>query len=208
MRARLPLRLARTAAFAAVCVTLATLAHATGGGAFPSPGQVALGLAAVLAAGLALSGRERGTATISGVLVAAQAVLHELFGSADGTAYVPLHAAEPAMPPGTLGTNALQVAAYPGHASAGLGSQAGMVLAHLTATLVTGWWLARGEAALWSLLRRLGRDVRRLLRRLAAPCPPSVPQARLAVPVVRARPVPVAPSLLHSAARRGPPQPA
>ncbi|MDF2708704.1 MAG: transporter [Nonomuraea muscovyensis] len=211
MRARLPLRLARTAAFAAVCVTLATLAHATGGGSLPSPGQVALGLAAVFAATLALSGRERGSATINGVLVAAQAGLHELFGSADGSAYVAPHTTGTATLPGT-GLAVLPGASgpvlLPGHAAGGLGSQAGMLLAHLAATLVTGWWLARGEAALWALLRRLGSHLHhRLDRRLTPLRPPSLMQVRVA-PVVRTRPVPVAPALLHSAARRGPPHPA
>ena len=30
----------------------------------------------------------------------------------------------------------------------GLGEGVGMLLTHLTATLITGWWLARGETAL------------------------------------------------------------
>ncbi|MEV5589485.1 hypothetical protein AB0L05_28325, partial [Nonomuraea pusilla] len=51
MRARLPLRLARTAAFAAVCVTLAALAHRLGGGSGPAPGTATAGFAAAGAGG-------------------------------------------------------------------------------------------------------------------------------------------------------------
>ncbi|MEV0347746.1 MFS transporter [Nonomuraea sp. NPDC050680] len=177
MRAELPLRLARTAAFAAVCVGLAALAHAMGGGSVPAPHTAALGLCAVLLPALALSARERSAATINVALVCAQFGLHELFG-ADSTAYVISH------PHGR-----------------GLGQAIGMLLAHLTATLITGWWLARGESALWALLHRLGH-------RLALLRPVAVPAVRPAVAMVIVRIVPVDPLLLHCVARRGPPLPA
>ena len=177
MRAELPFRLARTAAFAAVCVGLAALAHAMGGGSVPAPYTVALGLGAVLLAALALGGRERSAPTINVALVCAQLGLHELFGT-DGTAYVTAH------PHGR-----------------GLGEGAGMLLAHLTATLITGWWLARGESALWALLHRLGH-------RLVLLRPVAVAAVRQAVPIVIVRIVPVDPVLLHCVARRGPPLPA
>ncbi|NUP64861.1 MAG: MFS transporter [Nonomuraea sp.] len=179
MRARLPLRLARTAAFAAVCVTLAALAHMAGGGARPDPSAAALGLAAVSALGLALSGRERSTVTINVVLGVAQFGLHELFAAGSPSSYV----FEPH-----------------GHGE-GLAVNAMMLTAHLTATLVTGWWLARGEVALWSLLRRLGL---RLMPMLLA----VVPAVRPFAPVVRTRVVPLQPGFRHRMARRGPPLPA
>lgn len=179
MRARLPLRLARTAAFAAVCVTLAALAHVAGGGARPGPWAAAAGLAAVSGLGLALSGRERSALTINVVLAAAQFGLHELFAAGSPSSYVfDRH----------------------GHGQ-GLTVDTGMLIAHLTATLVTGWWLARGEIALWSLLRRLGL---RLVPALLA----VVPAVRPFVPVVRARVVPLQPGFRHRMARRGPPLPA
>ncbi|MFD1539318.1 MFS transporter [Nonomuraea guangzhouensis] len=177
MRAELPLRLARTAAFAAVCVGLAALAHAMGGGSVPAPHTAALGLGAVLLAALALGGRERSAPTINVALVCAQLGLHEWFGT-DGTAYVISH------PHGR-----------------GLSEGVGMLLAHLTATLITGWWLARGETALWALLHRLGH-------RLALLRPVAVAAVRRAVPIVIVRIVPVDPVLLHCVARRGPPLPA
>ncbi|WP_327582642.1 MFS transporter [Nonomuraea sp. NBC_00507] len=177
MRAQLPLRLARTAAFSAVCVILATLAHVVGGGSGPEPWPAGLGLAAVAGLGLALCGKERSPATVNGVLAVAQLGLHELFAG-DDTAYVSVHV----------------------HGD-GLAVNAGMLLAHLTATLITGVWLARGEAALWSLLRRLGR-------RLVLLRPVAVPAVRVYVPVVFARVVPPQPGFRHCLARRGPPLPA
>ncbi|MFG1706203.1 MFS transporter [Nonomuraea sp. M3C6] len=178
MRAQLPLRLARTAAFAAVCVILAALAHVLGGGSGPAPWAAGLGLAGVSALGLALCGRERSTATINVVLVGVQFGLHELFAG-DDMAYLSVH----------------------GHGQGGLTVDAGMLLAHLTATVVTGVWLSRGESALWSLLRRLGR--RLVLLPLVA-----VPAVGPCVPIVYTRVVPLQPVFRHSVARRGPPLPA
>ncbi|SEH03221.1 hypothetical protein SAMN05444920_13425 [Nonomuraea solani] len=179
MRAHLPLRLARTAVFAAVCVALAALAHVLGGGAAPAPQAAALGLAGVAALGLALCGRERSAGTITIVLVGAQLGLHELFAG-EGASYVLLH----------------------GHARGGLAVNAGMLLTHLTATVITGLWVSRGEAAIWSLLRRLGRHLVLLTPVAAAP----VPRGR--APIVHARVVPLPPGFRHSVARRGPPLPA
>ncbi|MFB4282784.1 MULTISPECIES: MFS transporter [unclassified Nonomuraea] len=178
MRAHLPFRLARTAAFAAVCVTLAALAHVLGGGSAPEPGVAALGLAGVAALGLAFCGRERSAGTINLVLVGAQLGLHELFAG-DGAAYVSVH----------------------GHAQGGLAVNAGMLLTHLTATVITGLWLSRGEAALWSLLRRLGR-------RLVLLAPAAAPVLWFRTPIVHTRVVPLQPGFRHSVARRGPPLPA
>ncbi|MEU4516383.1 MFS transporter [Nonomuraea wenchangensis] len=182
MRARLPLRLARTAAFSAVCVSLAALAHLMGGGSGPAAWAAGLGLAASAGLGLALTGRERSAPVVNVVLVGAQLGLHELFARAGSQdiAYVPVH----------------------GHGQGqGLAVNAGMLAAHLTATLLTGVWLARGEAALWALLRRAGRRLT-LLR------PVAVPAARPRPPVAAARAVPLAPVLRHCLARRGPPLPA
>ncbi|WP_219465268.1 MFS transporter [Nonomuraea rhizosphaerae] len=179
MRAELPLRLARTAAFAAVCVGLAALAHALGGGSVPAPATAGLGLGAALLPALVLGGRERSPAAIGGWLVCAQLGLHELFGlyGDDGTAYIDAHL----------------------HGR-GLGPAVGMLLAHLTATLVTGWWLARGETAIWALLRRLG------LRLALLPRPVAVRPPVLAIVCVRALPTP--PVFLRCVTRRGPPLPA
>ncbi|MFE3449037.1 MFS transporter [Nonomuraea sp. NPDC059194] len=183
MRADLPLRLTRAAAFSAVCVLLATLGHRAAGGTGPETWAFALGGAAVMAVSLALSGRERSAPTINLTLVALQTGLHELFGL-DGSGPV--------------------LTLAHGHAqNAGLGESLGMLLAHLTATLITGWWLARGEAALWSLLRRLGHHLLRLLPPLPAVAPLRQAPARAARRLTGRGAL-----LRHIVSRRGPPLPA
>ncbi|GAA2868648.1 hypothetical protein GCM10010517_28500 [Streptosporangium fragile] len=181
MRARLPLRLTRAAAFSAVCVALAVLGHVAAGGSGPAAWAVVTGGSAVTAAAVLLAGRERSAVTISTGLSALQLLLHELFALGDpaGTSLAPhLHAK-------------------------GLGESLGMLAAHLTATLITGWWLSRGEDALWSLLRSAGR---RLLAAFPLPVAPPAPRV---VPGARHRavpaPLPAGAVLRHSVSRRGPP---
>ncbi|GAA4580199.1 hypothetical protein GCM10023194_07890 [Planotetraspora phitsanulokensis] len=189
MRARLPLRLARSAFFAIVCVMLAVGAHRLGGGSIPSFTTALAAGAVVLAVAAGMAGRERSASTISVLLVVAQASLHELF---DRTA----PAAASALPAV--------------HAHGGLGVDLGMIIAHLTATLITGWWLARGEIALWSLLRRAGAratgSLRALLAVLSREPAPVLPRSfGFLSTVSRVRPGRV---LLHAVTRRGPPRPA
>ncbi|MEV0349852.1 MFS transporter [Nonomuraea sp. NPDC050680] len=172
----LPLRLARSALFAAVCVTLAALAHWFADGTLPGPGHLALGAGLVTAGAAALAGRERAPVPIAVLLGSAQVLLHALFS---------WHAAPAPMPPG--------------HRPA---TDIGMVLCHLTATLVTGWWLARGETALWALLRRLA--VRLLLVLPSCPVYPLTPPA----PAYRSPGGPYDSVLRHAVVRRGPPLPA
>ncbi|GAA1265204.1 hypothetical protein Psi02_06540 [Planotetraspora silvatica] len=189
MRARLPLRLARSAFFAIVCVMLAVVAHRLGGGSTPSLKTALAAGAVVLAIAAGMAGRERSAPTISVMLVLAQASLHELF-----------ERTTPAVVP-TLPAV---------HAHGGLGVDLGMIIAHLTATLITGWWLARGEIALWSLLRRAGARATGSLRALLAvlyrdPAPILPRSFRFPATVSRVRPHRV---LLHAVTRRGPPRPA
>ncbi|MEV7006773.1 MFS transporter [Streptosporangium sp. NPDC051022] len=182
MRARLPLRLARTAAFSAVCVALAAFGHLAAGGSGPAPWAVTAGGVAVMAVTAALAGRERSTAVISTGLSAMQLFLHELFAFGDPAGIsLTMHA----------------------HGK-GLSESLGMLIAHLTATLITGWWLARGEAALWTLLRAAGRRLGAMLRLLPLPAIPSAPRAVPAAAVV----APARGLLRHSVSRRGPPLPA
>ncbi|WP_449066173.1 MFS transporter, partial [Planomonospora algeriensis] len=142
MLALLPLRLIRAAVFSAVCVTLAALGHVAAGGSGPEAWTLAAGASAVACLSVSLAGRERSAGTVTAVLTGAQLGLHELFALDGGPA----------------------AASLAGHLhDRGLGEGLGMLLAHLTATLITGWWLARGETALWALLRaaahRLGGGV-------------------------------------------------
>ncbi|GAA2646581.1 MFS transporter [Nonomuraea recticatena] len=192
MRANLPLRLTRAAAFSAVCVLLAALGHVVAGGDGPPLWALALGGGTVMALALALSGKERSTSTINLTLLGLQAGLHELFAPEGGGAVLTLaHGHGPGL------DSALGAGLGPR-----LGEDLGMLLAHLTATLITGWWLARGEAALWSLLRRLGH---RLVGLLPAPATISIRRAPVrAIPRVAGRRA----VLRHIVSRRGPPLPA
>ncbi|WP_371483224.1 hypothetical protein [Kitasatospora sp. NBC_00315] len=96
-----------------------------------------------------------------------------------------------------------------------LGLTPGMLVGHLAATVVAGWWLWRGESALWRLVR-LGATrarawvspLRRVLRLLAALTRAGAaggggPRSRRA-PGNRHRP-PAGAVLRHSVVRRGPP---
>ncbi|WP_345005651.1 MFS transporter [Streptosporangium album] len=173
----------RAAAFSAVCVMLAALGHLAAGGSGPAPWAMVAGTTAVTALAALLAGRERSTTTISVGLAAMQLFLHELFAYGD--------------PSGT------SLTAHP-HGQ-GLGEGLGMLVAHLTATLITGWWLARGEAALWTLLRAAGRRLGAVLLLLFLPTTPAA-LPRVAFPAVV--PVPTRGVLRHTVSRRGPPLPA
>ncbi|MGW4803701.1 hypothetical protein [Kitasatospora sp. NPDC004272] len=106
------------------------------------------------------------------------------------------------------------VAAAAPHAAAGwLGLTPGMLLGHLAAALVAGWWLRRGEAALWRLVRTAALTA----REWAAPLRGAVALLGALLlgaghPVAPRRtgrpedwPLPVAAVLRHSLPRRGPP---
>ncbi|WP_433256557.1 MFS transporter [Streptosporangium sp. CA-135522] len=183
MHARLPLRLMRAAAFSAVCVTLAALGHLAAGGSGPQPWALAAGTTVVTVLAVLLAGRERSMVTISVGLSAMQLFLHELFAYGD--------------------PSGISLTAHP-HGQ-GLGEGLGMLTAHLTVTLVTGWWLARGEAALWALLRAAGERLGAMFRLLPRPATIAAPpRAILAAPVSP----PARGVLRHTVSRRGPPLPA
>ncbi|WP_214110711.1 MFS transporter [Acrocarpospora catenulata] len=188
--ADLPFRLVRSAAFATVCVLLAALGHRLAGGDGPTTWGLTVAGLAVFGSAAALAGRERSPALIAGLLLAAQAGLHELFNHGATVKAV-------------LG---IGLTASGGHHGQGLGITIGMLLAHLTASLVTAWWLARGENALWALLRRVGAAARGLVRLLDATAP------LVLAPVVPVRaeqaPRPRRGQLRHTLVRRGPPLPA
>nr|WP_157553871.1 MFS transporter [Herbidospora sakaeratensis] len=172
------LRFARSVSFAAVCVVLAAVGHQAAGGDGPTLAALAVGMSGAFGAAFVFAGRERSPGVIAAVQVAAQVLLHELF---------------------TEGQTA-RVLTDPDHAHGGLGVSLGMVVAHLTASLITAWWLARGEAALWSVLRRIGAGAWRVLK---APPVPALPRpARVRAAAVR--PGPLRP-LRHAVVRRGPP---
>lgn len=188
MLALAPFRLARAAAFAVVCLGLGVAAHLFGGGSVSMPGAAGA-LAICFAVALPLTGRERTFAVILPVLVALQAVQHLIFALAEAA---PVTAAREA---------AVAAALAESHAlpHTGLVPSLGMVMVHGWAATLTALWLARGETALWSLLRRLAV---RLLVFAVALDPVETPAA------VPAAPEPKAPrSALprHVVTRRGPP---
>ncbi|WP_143043943.1 MFS transporter [Nonomuraea jiangxiensis] len=137
MPADLMLRLARSAVFAVVCAGLASAAHVLAGGTVTAP-TLALGLAVGLGIGLPATGRERSYAVILPLLGAGQVMSHLLFS-------------------GLPRTILFETGTYAGHHA--LSPDTGMLVFHAVATLLTAWWLDRGESALWALLRRLVADV-------------------------------------------------
>ncbi|TDE47859.1 MFS transporter [Nonomuraea mesophila] len=171
-----PLRLARTTVFAVVCLGLGAAAHVLGGASVPAP-AMAGGLAVAFAAAYALAGRERSFTMILSLLTALQIVLHVLFSLS--------HPATPHV--------------MAGHVHAPLVPGLGMLVAHAWAVAMTALWLARGEAALWSLLRRL--VVRLLVIWLPLLTTP------FSTPLWTAEPRVLRPALLrHVVSRRGPPR--
>lgn len=90
-------------------------------------------------------------------------------------------------------------------------AQLPMMLAHLAAAGLVGWWLARGEQAAWTVVALASRPLAGLLARAAALTLSSGPLARpvrrpRGVTLQRARPRRIL--LAVAAERRGPPAPA
>ncbi|MFJ5230112.1 hypothetical protein ACIQBJ_09455 [Kitasatospora sp. NPDC088391] len=131
----------------------------------------------------------------------------------DGLTVVPLDTtAEQVVSAAGLDPRAVAAAAVP-HPEGWLGLSPAMLLGHLAAALVAGWWLRRGEAALW----RLVRTVALTARGWAAPLRTAVALLSALLlgtdrPAVRRPggrpedwPLPVAAALRHCVLRRGPP---
>ncbi|WP_312676314.1 hypothetical protein [Microbacterium sp.] len=174
------------AAFVAVVVS-ATAHTLSGGGAPPAWLLVAVALLATPVA-VALVGDRPRPLRLAAAVVLAQAALHLAFaavGTADPVATGHVHGAP------VLGT-ALAAPAHPFHASGG------MMIGHAIAAVVTVVLLARGER----MLAALGRGIRRLVPRLAAPSlAPRAPRVRALAPMPATRPA-LPP---FSLSRRGPP---
>ncbi|KUO12825.1 hypothetical protein [Streptomyces sp. DSM 15324] len=134
MRVSPAVRSLRAAVFAALCVLLAAGGHAMATGMAPPVRIQAAGALVLFAAGCLLGGRERSLTGIGGGTLASQAGLHLAFATARPQTVMVMH-----------GLRMSHSAGHPHtpHATA----------AHLGAALLLTWWLRRGEAALWSLLR-------------------------------------------------------
>ncbi|MFF7468014.1 hypothetical protein [Streptomyces sp. NPDC008092] len=212
MSASPAVRSLRAAVFAAVCVLLAAAGHGLAMGDMPPLWADAAGFVAVFALGRPLAGRERGLPEIGVGMLLTQAGLHFGFGAA--RAVTPA-AHAPAMTMARMNMH--------GHAMTGMAKMSGMggsapyhppvhvltahaTLAHVLAALVASWWLRRGEAALWSLLRRTAALVPGLAawwRDAPLPAPAGRPRLAPAGPI---RPRPLL-ALRHAVSRRGPPNP-
>ncbi|MBE8472122.1 hypothetical protein [Streptomyces justiciae] len=136
MTASVAVRSVRAAVFAVLCVLLATGGHALATGEAPPVWVQIAAAVPVFAVGCLLAGRERSLTGIGTVTLAAQGALHVAFHSVrqQHTAMA-VHGMRMTMP-------AHSHALTP-HATA----------VHVGAALTLTWWLRRGEAALWSLLR-------------------------------------------------------
>jgi hypothetical protein len=187
MSASLAVRSLRAAVFAVLCVLLAAGGHVLATGQAPSRWADAAGLVAVFAVGCPLGGRERSLSGIGGAMLVAQAGLHLGFEAARPRMAMNMHGAYMAS-----STHALTP-----HATA----------AHVAAALLTTWWLRRGEAALWSLLRRAATFVPGLAAWWSVRTGPASVRPRGNA----AGPAPTAPWTLrqallrHAVSRRGPP---
>ncbi|MGV9328754.1 MFS transporter [Streptosporangium sandarakinum] len=181
-------RLARSAAFAAVALGLSAGAHAFAGGTVTARGAAA-GLALAFAAALPATGRERGLGMILPLLTGVQAALHLLFAATAPAAPDPVAAVD-------------SMAGMAGHS--GLVPGLAMLITHGWAIGLTALWLARGEALLWAVLRRLGARFTPVL----AGEPSPVPRKPSGTPRRDGRGVPRRSPLRHAVSRRGPPAPA
>ncbi|MFI1936625.1 hypothetical protein ACH44C_05415 [Streptomyces purpureus] len=171
------------------------------------PGALLLAFAVTCALAWLASGRRRGTLPIATGLLAVQGALHLIFSSGQSHAAMPDHHpaathANPAMDPSMtmeMSPDA-HLAAMAGHGSTG------MLAAHVLAAAVCGLWLARGEAAFFTLAHAVARSaftpLRLLLTAVRPPAAPRPPRPRTRT-VRRHQGV----VLAHTLSRRGPPVP-
>ncbi|WP_236075580.1 hypothetical protein [Streptomyces coffeae] len=208
------LRLARAAVFAAVCVVVTALGHALMSGGTLPVWSVVCAFAGTMAIAWWLAGRERGALAVTGSTVLAQCGLHLLFLLSETVGAAPAHGsmhhslpmpapmhhgADPMGSMGSAGSAGPLGLDWPWHGGAG------MALAHLLATLISGVWLWRGETAAFRLGRALAAAVfvplRIALRMLGAGAaePPAWPSRPTAARRLRGA------LLWHVIRRRGPP---
>ncbi|GAB2737861.1 hypothetical protein [Kitasatospora kifunensis] len=241
LRAGWDLRLLRAVPFALVCTVVAAFGHSLSGGGEVAVPALLLGFALVAAVATLLGGRERTLLGIAGTLGAGQLGLHLLFHCLGHHAMAGMTLDQVAgrlicndmpgmtrvLPAGVspaqlVGSAGLDPRSY--HAVAAgpwwlFGLTPAMLLGHLLAAVLAGWWLRRGEAALWRLVRLAGSAAREL-QRWSAPLGRAL---ALVAAVLRGllgvagagvrlpRPdreecrLPVAAVLRHSVVRRGPP---
>ncbi|GAA2059366.1 hypothetical protein GCM10009839_82110 [Catenulispora yoronensis] len=211
-----PLREARAAVFAALCVLVGALGHdAFSRSSIPLWAVFVGGLAVFLLAQL-FTRRECGLPTILVLMGIVQFGLHHLFGFAQQLAAdaTPMAMAMPARGYWWCGHDEPSgVAQAMAHVAGMPPSQhsmtVGMWAAHAGAALAAAWWLRRGEAAVWSLGRALALALITPLVLLAAALVPGcwTPPRRPAATAVAGPDRLLGPGRLlrFDLARRGPP---
>jgi hypothetical protein len=175
----------RASIFALVCVLLGAAGHAAASGALPPLLGLVTGLPLIALLTCALVGRQRSRTVIVAALTGAQLGLHALF---DYAAAIPT------------------LAGHHAHGSTGSITPA-VAAAHIAAGLLAGWWLRRGEAALWAHCATIAAAAAPLLgslRRVASAEPLALPGPAL-LPLFRAPTALHSALLRHSVRRRGPP---
>lgn len=211
------------------------VAHVQADGLLPGHGVlVALVVVGTLVCA-PLMRREGGTLRVTALLVAGQSAVHVALAGTAGhrgdPVTVPAPARTPVVPSGSgerrgsffevaysappasgSGSEGLSVPAPLLHAVTVVAAHPAMAATHLLAALVCGWWLARGERALWHLLSLASRGWGELVGPLLAAWARAVQvvRPRLVLSVVPAsapEPRPVLPILSRSLSRRGPPRP-
>ena len=185
-------RLCRAAVVAGATVFLAAGGHVAAGGALPDPLIVAGILALVLVPATALAGRKISAPLMLGMLGSGQLALHWAFDALSVSAPTAAALAPTASHVHVLGALSTPVAAGHTHPDS-----LPMLLAHLAATVLTAFVLARGESVLWALLAWLSPLIR-LLKALT-------PHPARALPTFTEEPLAPAWRTLRLPARRGPP---
>ncbi|WP_069773447.1 hypothetical protein [Streptomyces sp. LUP30] len=142
MSASMAVRCLRAAVFAALCVLLAAGGHALATGVAPAARVQIVGAVPVFLGACLLGGRERSLVGIGAGTLASQGALHLAFHTARPDSAMLMHGMRMS-PSSASSAHALGPHALTPHAGA----------AHIVAALALTWWLRRGEAALWSLLR-------------------------------------------------------
>ncbi|MEU0677032.1 hypothetical protein ABZ330_29855 [Streptomyces sp. NPDC006172] len=187
----------RAAVFAALCVLLAAGSHALATGAAPSARtQFAAGLAVFTAAALR-AGRERSLTAIGGGTLTSQAGLHLAFDVTRPHTTTVVHAVRPHTATVVHAMRTTHTHALLPHATT----------THIGAALILTWWLRRGEAALWSLLRRAAAFVPGLAAwwRAARGAPAAANPPGAVRPTADGARSPRPVRLRHAVHRRGPP---
>ena len=170
--------------FAAVCVALSAVGHLWMSGRDIPLWSLALAFAVVAGCGYALAGRQRGPAAIGALMLAGEWGQHLLYTAAQGPA--PLSALQQrmlqtysALPPSArripladwiCGMTGMDSGSLSTRLAAELmaGRGFGMIAAHGVAGLLSAWWLWRGEAAAFRLLRWISALAVPLLTELGA----------------------------------------